>query len=347
MVVSWPGRIKDRGGLRSQFTHVIDVVPTLLEAAGITAPKRVSGIEQMPMHGVSFAYTFDDANAASRHTQQYFEIIGNRAMYKDGWIACARLDRIPWKLDPRTMEQFAPGKWEPDNDQWELYHIDDDFSEATDLAAAHPEKLRELKELFWQEAEKYHVTPLLGGSASFFGFNPPRSEQTRFVFYPGTENIGAGMIPRIYNRSFTLSADLEVPAAGADGVIVAEGDVMGGFALYVQEGRPRFTYSFLGVKVDTLSANLALPAGKVQVRYEFIADEPGKPATGGRGRLFIGDKPVGENHLERSVPQRFTTYAGMDIGKDNGEPVSPTYRDKSPFPFSGKIGKVVFDLSAH
>jgi arylsulfatase len=345
MVVSWPARIKDRGGVRSQFTHCIDVAPTILEAAGIPQPKQVDGINQMPMHGTSFVYTFDDAHAQERHTQQYFEMFGNRALYKDGWIACARMDRVPWKLDPKTLEKFAPGKWDPDNDKWELYNLDEDFSQANDLAAKHPEKLRELKELFWQDAEKYHVTPLLAGFAQFFGLTPPAKPRTTFTYYPGTENIGAGMIPPIYNRSFQITADLDIPDAGAEGVIVAESDVMGGFSLYVQDGKPHFTYSFLGVKVETLTASEVLPKGNVQVRYEFAADQPGKPATGGRGRLFIGDKKVGENHLEKSVPLRFTTYAGMDIGKDNGEPVSPSYEAKSPFPFTGKIGKVVFDVA--
>ncbi len=345
MVVSWPARIKDRGGLRSQFTHCIDVTPTILEAAGIPQPKQVDGIDQMPMHGTSFIYTFDDAGAKERHTQQYFEIFGNRAMYKDGWFACARMDRIPWKLDPRTLEKFAPGKWDPDKDKWELYNLEEDFSQANDLAAQHPEKLRELQDLFWQDAQKYHVTPLLAGFAQFFGITPPSTPRTRFTYYPGTENIGAGMIPPIYNRSFTITADLDIPAAGAEGVIVAEADVMGGFSLYVQDGRLRYTYSFLGIEVETLTATENLPTGEVQVRYEFAADQPGKPATGGRGRLFIGDKKVGENHMERSVPIRFTTYAGMDIGKDNGEPVSPSYAAKAPFAFTGKIGTVVFDLA--
>jgi arylsulfatase A-like enzyme len=345
MVVSWPKVIKDRGGLRSQFTHVIDVVPTILEVAGVAAPRQVNGIEQMPIHGVSFGYTFGDASAQSRHTQQYFEIFGNRAIYKDGWIACARLDRVPWKTGPDTIAKLLPGKWDPEQDRWELYNIDTDFSEAHDVAAHHPDKLRELRELFWQDAEKYHVTPLLASMAPFFGLGSPPPTQTKFTFYPGTENISGATIPPVVNRSFTITADLDIPAAGAEGVIVAEADVMGGFALYVEEGRLRYTYSFPGVKVETLTASEGLPTGKVQVRYEFAADAPGKPATGGRGRLFIGDKQVGENHMEQSVPQRFTTYAGMDIGKDNGDPVSLSYRAKLPFAFTGKIGKVVFEIA--
>jgi arylsulfatase len=346
MVVSWPKRIKDKGGLRSQFTHVIDVTPTLLDVAGISAPTEVNGIKQMPIHGVSFAHTFDDANVNSRHTQQYFEIFGNRAMYKDGWIACARLPRIPWKIDRAAMGRYGPGGgWDPDKDKWELYNVDEDFSEAHDLAAKHPEKLAELKTLFWEEAKKYNVQPLLGGLASFFGFETPSANRTKFTYYTGDENIGSGMIPSIYNRSFTLTADLEIPSAGAEGVIVAEGDFMGGFSFYVQGGRAHYTYGFLGLKLQTLTSSEPVPAGKATVRYEFTADQPGKLATSGRGRLLINGKPVGENRLESTVPLRFTSYAGMDIGKDNGDVVSPTYAAKAPFAFTGKIGKVVFDLA--
>jgi arylsulfatase len=345
MVVSWPSRIKARGELRSQFTHAIDVTPTILEVAGIAAPGRANGVEQMPIHGTSFAYSFDDARAPERHTRQYFEIFGNRAMYKDGWIACARMDRIPWKLDPGTMGRLGPrGNWDPDQDKWELYHLEEDFTEAHDLAAEHPDMVEELKKLFWADAETYHVTPLLAGFAQFYGLKPAGEARDRFVYYPGAENIGAGMIPQVYNRSFTITADLEVPEGGAEGVIVAESDVMGGFALYVQDRKLRYTYSFLGVKVDTQTAAEELPAGKVQVRYEFAADQPGKPATGGQSRLLVGGKTVAEGRLDRTVPIRFTTYAGMDIGKDNGEPVSLSYEGKSPFAFTGKIDKVVFEI---
>jgi arylsulfatase A-like enzyme len=346
MVVSWPKRIKDKGGLRTQFTHVIDVAPTILEAAGIPQPKSVDGIAQMPMHGTSFVYTFDDAKAPSRHTQQYFEIFGNRAMYKDGWIACSRIDRSPWRLDPNQMKTIGPGSgWDPDKDKWELYNLDEDFSQAEDVAAKHPEKLAELKKLFWEDAEKYHVTPLMGGFAAFFGLLPPTAERTKFTYYPGTENISSGMIPQIYNRSFTITADLELPNEGAEGVIVAEGDALGGFSLYIQNGKLHYTYGLVGIRLDTLTSSEKVPTGKVTVRYEFTADKPGKPGTGGKGRLFIDGKAVGENHLQNTVPLRFSSYSGMDIGKDNGDVVSPTYKSKAPFAFTGKIGKVVFDLA--
>ena len=162
MVVSWPERIKDAGGLRSQFTHCIDIGPTILEAAGIPEPKVVDGTAQKPMEGTSFLYTFEDANAPERHTVQYFEIVGYRAIYKDGWWAACKLDRIPWDLSPPTMARFAPGAYDPEQDTWELYYLPDDFSQAKDLAAENPEKLAELKELFWEEAEKHNVVAAAG-----------------------------------------------------------------------------------------------------------------------------------------------------------------------------------------
>ena len=160
MVVAWPNRIKARAELRSQFTHCIDIGPTILEAAGIPEPKMVDGIEQQPMDGTSFLYTFDEEKAEERHTVQYFEVIGSRAIYKDGWWACARLDKKPWEFSPEALAPFAPGKWDPEQDTWELYNLTEDFTQADDLAAKHPDKLAELKELFWQEAERNNVLPL-------------------------------------------------------------------------------------------------------------------------------------------------------------------------------------------
>ncbi len=342
MVVSWPKRIADNGALRSQFTHLIDVVPTILEAANIPAPKVVNGIEQMPMHGSSFAYTFDDANAAERHTQQYFEILGNRAMYKDGWIASCRLDRIPWEVDPKTMARFAPGVWDPDKDVWELYNTLEDFSQANDLAQKYPERLDELKTLFWQEAEKYNVLPLLGGFASFFGFLPTAGAgKTKFTYYSGVENVGPGMIPHLYGTSYTIDAEVVVPTGGAEGVLVANADFMGGFSLYVQNGKLCHTYSFMGVRSDTITSADPIPPGPATLRFEFAADAH-RPGTGGTTKLLVNGKTVAEGRLEHTVPMRFSGYACMDIGKDNRRPVSRTY--ESPFSFSGTIKTVTFDL---
>ncbi|HTL77900.1 MAG TPA: arylsulfatase [Candidatus Babeliales bacterium] len=354
MVISWPKRIKDKGGVRSQFTHCTDIAPTILEATGLPAPTQVNGVPQMPMHGVSFAFTFADAKAPSRHTQQYFEILGNRAMYKDGWLASWRLDRIPWKIDPETLARFAPGKWNPDQDKCELYNLDEDFSQADNVADKYPDKVAELTTLFWSEAEKYQVLPLLGEMAAVWGFPKGLPDQTKFVYYNGTENISSGMIPPIYNRSYSISADLDNPGhygviglrPGVAGVIVAESSFLGGFSLYVENGHLKHTYSLLGLKLDTISSRDSIPAGKVNVRYEFTADKPGEFGTGGTARLFINGKQQAELKMEHSVPFRFASYEGMDIGTDNGLPVVPKleYAKILPKYFRGTIEKVEFDL---
>jgi len=354
MVIRWPKRITDKGGVRSQFTHCTDIAPTILEAANLPAPNQVNGVPQMPMHGVSFAFTFDDAKAPSRHTQQYFEILGNRAMYKDGWIACWRLDRIPWKIDPETLARFAPGKWNPDNDKCELYNLDEDFSQADNVADKYPDKVRELTALFWSEAEKYQVLPLLGELAGVWGFPKGLPSQTKFIYYNGTENISSGMIPPIYNRSYSISADLDNPGhygviglrPGMAGVIVAESSFLGGFSLYVENGHLKHTYSLLGLKLDTMSSRDALPTGKVNVRYEFTADKPGEFGTGGTARLFINGKQQADLKMEHTVPLRFASYEGMDIGTDNGLPVVPKFEYAKVLPkyFRGTIEKVEFDL---
>jgi arylsulfatase len=313
-----------------------------LELANIPQPNFVNGIEQMPMHGVSFAYTFDNAKAAERHTQQYFEIFANRAIYKDGWIASCKLDRIPWEMSPQDLLRFSPGVYDPEKDRWELYNTVEDFSQANDLAQKHPEKLKELKTLFWQEAEKYQVTPLLAGMATFFGFLPAAgTADTKFTFYPGVQNIGPGMIPHVYGTSYAIEADLEIPTSGAEGAIVANADALGGFSLYVQNGKFHHTYSFLGIKSDTLTGQTPLPSGHVIARFEFIADAP-KPGTGGSTRLLVNGAQVAQGRLEHTVPARFSGYACMDIGRDNRKPVSDTY--KSPFVFTGSIHTVTFDL---
>jgi arylsulfatase len=346
MVVHWPRGIRQEGGLRSQFTHVIDVGPTILEAAGIPDPTHIDGVEQEPMHGTSFAYSLGDADADERHTQQYFEILGNRGMYKDGWWLSMMMPRTPWKLDPETLKQFAPGVWDPDSDPAELYYLPDDFTQARNLAEQHPEKVEELRELFWQEAERYNVAPLLGGLTVFFGIKPPAPAQSRFTYYGDVQNVAPGTIPPIYNHSYTISAELEIPAGGAEGVIVAEADHLGGFVLFVEDGKLKHTYSFVGVQEFKQASETPLPTGDVRVRMEFAADAP-TPATGGEVTLYVNDEPVGGGRIEHTVPVRFSGYAGMDIGRDNGMPVDRSYADKSPFAFTGKVKKVVFDVNPH
>ncbi|MGL6280041.1 MAG: sulfatase-like hydrolase/transferase, partial [Gaiella sp.] len=349
MVVAWPSRIQAGGELRTQFTHVIDVGPTILEAAGIPEPKLVDGIEQEPMDGTSFLYTFDEASAAERHTTQYFEMFASRAMYKDGWWAASRPDRLPWDLSPETIAKFGPGSdWDADRDLgWELYDLRSDFSQANDIAAQHPDKVEELQELWWQEAERNRVLPLMAGFSVLFGILPPLPTQTRFAFPGGVDNINWGMIPRIYGRSYAIEADLVVPESGAEGVILAMADFIGGFGLWVDgDGILRHTYSLLGVETYRQEASSALPAGEVSVRMLFESDEP-KPGSGGKVTLFVNGEAVGEGAMPKTVPVTFTSYAGMDVGRDNGLVVDLGYEDKAPYAFTGEVKRVVFDLHPH
>ena len=343
LVVHYPNGVSDPGSVRGHFTHVIDIAPTVLELAGIPAPTHVDGIEQEPLHGFTFADSFSAADAPERHTQQYFEAVGNRAMYKDGWWLAMRLPRIPWLLDPEALRHFGPG-WNPDDDPVELYYLPDDFAQAKDLAEQHPDKVEELRKLFWEEAERYQVLPILGGLSSFYGIVPPIPKVSTFTYRGRIENIAAGMIPRVYNHSYTISADLVVPDGGAEGVIVAAFDHLGGFALYVQDGKLKHHYSMLGVQEFTQAAETPLPAGDVSVEMVFAADAP-KPATGGEVTLLVNGEPVAVGRMEHTVPARFSGYAGMDIGCDNGLVVDRSYADKAPFRFTGEIKQVVFDIA--
>ena len=344
MVISWPERISDAGGLRCQFTHCIDLGPTILEAAGIPEPKMVDGIAQKPMEGTSFMYSFDDASAAERHTVQYFEIYGNRAIYKDGWWAACMLDRIPWDASPASIARFAPGTYDPEQDSWELYYLPDDFTQAHDLAAKHPDKLAELKELFWEEAERHNVLPLMAGFSVFFGILPPMPTITKHTFYGDVENIASGMIPRVYGHSYAIEAELSVPEHGAQGVIVAEADEMGGFSLWVDDkGLLHHSYSMMGVEHYHQVSTEPIPTGDITVRMQFDADRQERSA-GGMVSLYADDRLIGEGRLEKTVFLRFSGYSGMDVGRDNGLVVDRAYADKAPYAFTGTVTKVVFDL---
>ena len=346
LVIRWPAKIADPGGLRSQFTHVSDIGPLILDLVGIPQPTLVDGVEQQPMTGVSFAESLADAEAPDVHTRQYFENFGNRAMYQDGWWLSMRMPRIPWRLDPEMLKTFAPGVWKPDEDPVELYYLPDDFSQARDVAAEHPEKVEELKALFWEEAEKYHVKPLLSGFAPFFGILPPIGTNSTTTYYGNVQNVAPGLVPRVYNRSYTITADLQIPEGGAEGVIVADGTHLGGFSLYVEDGKLKHTYAFLGVFEYRQESDGALPSGDVQVQVAFAADEP-KPATPGDITLYVNGEQVGKGRLEHSVPFGFSGYSGLDVGQDNGLVADRAYAAKAPFAFTGTVKKVVFDVAPH
>ena len=346
MVVAWPTRIGPDTRIRDQFPHCIDIAPTVLAAVGLPEPTSVDGIEQEPMDGTSFLPTFDEAGAgaAEHRSVQYFEMFGSRAIYKDGWWACTRLDKPPWDFSPETLKRFAPGGYNPADDVWVLYYLPDDFSQAKNLAADNPDKVEELQALFWQEAERNRVLPLLGGMAVFFGMLPPMPTTTRFIFKGDVQNVQRGMVPRILGRSYAIEAHLNVPDGGAQGVIVANADFIGGFALWIDErGLLHHTYSFLGMETYKQVSTRPIPTGDIVVRMLFEAEAP-TPGSGGHVSLWAGDELIGEGDMPRTVPIAFTSYAGMDIGRDNGLVVDRDYEKKAPYPFTGTVKEVVFDL---
>jgi arylsulfatase len=346
MVIAWPARVNVDPVSRTQFTHVIDVAPTILQAAGIPEPTTVDGIGQEPMDGTSFLYTFERANAPERHTAQYFEMFGSRGMYQDGWWAASRPERLPWDLSLATLRPFGPdADWDPDRDVgWELYNLREDFSQAHDVAADHPGKVKELQELWWKEAERNRVLPLMAGFSAIYGVLPPLPTQTRFEFSGDVQNVLWGMIPRIYGRSYSIESSLEVPDGGAEGVIVAMADFIGGFGLWVDsDGLLRHTYSMLGVDTYQQVASTRLPTGEVTVKMLFETKEA-KPGSGGHVTLFVNGEEVGEGEMPHTVPITFTSYAAMDIGRDNGLVVDLSYESKAPYAFTGTVKKVVFEL---
>jgi len=335
MVVSWPAKIKDHGGIRSQFTHLIDIMPTILDVAGVPAPKSIDGVEQKPLDGVSISSTFASARARPVRERQYFEVFTNRAIYDKGWIACAQ-HTLPWRQD------LAPGNWQ--NDKWELYKLDEDFSEAKDLAAGNPKKVAELKRLFDQEAKRNNVYPFDDRGAGRLSVPKPSPggsdpTRTKFTYYAGVSRLAETAAPNTKNRSHRISAVIEMPKAGGEGVIVAEGGKSAGFALYVQDGKLVYHYNWFERERTNLVSNVALPTGKSTVAMEFAYDGGGI-GKGGTATIAINGKPAGKSRIEHTVAGRF----GIDtfgVGSDTGSPVA-TY--KPPFPFIGRIERVDIEL---
>jgi len=336
MVIHWPKGITAKGELRSQWHHVIDIAPTILEVAGLPEPKSVKGTPQTPIEGVSLAYTFADAKAPSRHTTQYFEIFGNRAIYHDGWLA-GTVHRAPWEFKPRaTLE----------NDTWELYDTRTDFSLANNLAAKNPEKLKELQDLFLKEAVKYCVLPLDDRTlermnAALVGRPDLMAGRTSLTVYQGMTGMSENVFINVKNRSHTITAEVEIPNNGANGVILAQAGRFGGWSLYVKDGKPTYTYNWLGLQRYTVAAKQALPAGKATVRFEFAYDGGGV-GKGGTGTIFVNGKEVAAGRIEHTQGAVFSVDEGADVGADEGTPVTEAY--KVPFKFTGKIYSVTIEL---
>jgi len=341
MAIAWPNRIKDAGGIRTQFHHMIDIVPTLLEATGIPAPVMVNGIAQKPIEGVSMAYTFDkaNANAPSTRTTQYFEMFANRAIYHDGWIAATTPPAPPWLLGTAKLPQDVINGY-----KWELYNLTEDYSEANDLAAKMPDKLREMQELFLVEAAKYNVFPLDNSVLPRIIAPRPSATAGRNVFtysgeMPGLPDSDA---PSILNKSYTITADVEIPQGGAEGMLVTLGGRFGGYGFYLLKGKPVFLYNFLDLERFRWDGQQALAPGKHTLVFDFKYDGPGF-GKGGTGVLRVDDKDVATRKVPHTIPFLMAIDETFDVGVDTRTPVD----DKEyqvPFRFTGKLNKLTFKL---
>ena len=338
LAISWPRHINDPGGIRTQFHHVIDIVPTILEAAGIKAPELVNGIAQKPLEGVSMAYTFDKANATapSPHKIQYFEMLSNRGIYNDGWYANTTPPIGPWVLNA-TMPDVNAYKWE-------LYDLTKDYSQANDLAAKMPDKLKEMQALFLQEAAKYNVLPL-NNSTFARAIEPHPSAtagQTCFTYSGVMPGIPDGNAPNILAKSYKITAEIEVPTGGGDGMIVTAGGRFGGYGLYLLKGKPVFNYNMLMLNQFRWEGQQPLSAGKHTVVFDFTYDGPGI-AKGGTGVLKVDGQVVATQKIPHTIAFLMVNDETFDVGVDTRTPVN----DKDyqvPFRFNGKIDKVTFDL---
>jgi len=336
--ISWPKGIEAKGEIRQQFHHVIDIVPTILEAANLPEPYMVNGVAQKPLEGVSMVYTFDDPDAEDRHTTQYFEMFGNRGVYQDGWTAVTR-HSLPW------VTAALPDLTE---DEWELYDTTKDWSQAHDLSKENPKKLRELQDLFMIEAAKYNVFPL--DDRRYERFNAANAgrpdlpgTRTSMTFFAGMDHLMENTVLNVKNRSSSVTAEVEVAAGQTDGVIVAQGGRFAGWALYVKDGAPKFAYNYFDQEYYYVESSEKLPAGTVNVRYHFDFTDK-KPGGGGTGRLYINDKLVGEGRIDKTVPNIFAADETMDIGADLAMPVTDDYPEGEGNKFQGTINWVRVDL---
>jgi arylsulfatase len=340
MCIAWPGHIKDAGGIRTQFHHMIDIVPTLLEVCGIQQPDIVDGIKQKPIEGVSMAYTFESANAKAptKHNTQYFEMFANRGIYHDGWYACTTPPVPPWMLGTAKLPTVNDYKWE-------LYNLTDDYSQYNDLAAKSPDKLKELQALFMTEAGKYQVLPLDNSVLPRLLAARPSATAGRDIFTYSGElgGLPPSDAPSVLNRSYTITADIEVPQAGAEGVINTLGGRFGGYGLYLLKGKPVFTYNMVDLERFRWEDPQALTPGKHNVVFDFTYDGPGF-GKGGTGLLKVDGKEVARKQVPHTIPFIMTIDETFDVGVDLRTPVDD--RDyQVPFRFTGKIDKLTIKVA--
>jgi arylsulfatase len=354
LVVSWPNGIETEGEVRDQFVHAIDIVPTILESVGVEEPDQIKGYSQSEIEGTSFAYSFDEPDAPEQHTTQYFEMLGTRAIYHDGWRAVH-----PWPLGQRiTAEDLAATSLEDSG--WELYNLQEDFSEAHDVADEHPEKVLELAQLWWTEAGKHDVLPLDGRSVERFAEARPQPGKLRdrYVYYPGGQHVPENAAVRVFNRDHSITADVEMPDDGAEGaadaedaegVLLAHGSRHGGYSLFVEDDRLQYVHNYVAVEEYHVAADEEIPDDVTQLRMEFettgepdLSEGKGAPAT---VRLYYDDEQVGEGDLPTTIPITMGLTGGLSCGRDAVSAVAEQYRDRAPFAFTGDLTRVTVDVS--
>jgi arylsulfatase A-like enzyme len=336
LIISWPAKITDKGGVRTQFHHVMDIMPTILEAANIQAPDVLNGIPQKPIEGVSMVYTFNDAKAPDRRKMQIFELVANRGMYQDGWMASS-LAFVPW-------EPVRTG-YDPDKAKWELYHIDQDFSQADDLGAKNPEKLKALVDLWWAEAARENILPLDWRAIERLSdqlTGRPSLTVGRKIFMYDTPLVALpeGSAPDLKNKSFTITAEAEIPA-DADGMIFTQGGITAGWGFYLQKGKLVGIHNYIGLERYRVVSTERVPTGKVILTFDFKYDGGGM-GKGGTITLLANGRKIGEGRVEKTAGYKYSLYEGQDIGEDSGSPVDFTYTP--PFPFTGQLHKVTVEL---
>ena len=338
LVVHWPDKIETTGEVRSQWHHVTDIAPTIMEAAGLPFPSSVNGTVQKPFEGASLIYSLNDADADDRHKTQYFEMFGNRAIYHDGWVAAAK-HRTPWASAP-------DGPLAEDN--WQLYHVAEDFSQAHDLAASNPEKLSELQALFLQEAIKYDVLPLDDRvyerfNAAIAGRPDLMGDRTSLTVYPGMNMITENTFINVKNRSHVITAEVEIPEQGAEGVILAQGGRFAGWSLYMKDGKVSYVHNWVGKERYTITSPEPVTSGKATIRYEFNYQSGDRPGMGGKGTISVNGQQVAEGQIGNTTPFLFSADETADVGMDLATPVTEEYAEGDNN-FTGTIEKITIEV---
>ena len=350
-IVHWSDGIKAKGETRTQYTHAIDMVPTVLDALGIDPPANIKGVTQSPIEGLSFAQTFEDAGAASNRVTQYFEMMGHRSLYHEGWRTVCPWPGASFSEAGAFFGEPIPAEklTELDAKHWELYHVDEDFAENNNIAEENREKLIEMIAQWYVEAGKYNVLPVDGRGTSRFAEERPQiaKDRTSYTFYPGTQSVPFNAGPRLLNRTHTITADVEIPEGGAQGALVSYGGTDGGYSLYIQDGKLKYVQNYVARDYLQVESTEPIPAGSHELRFEFEVTGPPDIANGkgspGRGQLYIDSKLIGQTEFPYTTPLSLGLTGGITVGVDPGAPVAPFY--ETPFEFTGTLKSVTFDVS--